>query len=478
MNPYPTTPSHYNSSQILYAASTPAHIHTRSPYSPRPPVLALRNSRNPNHTAGQSGAPATSMGGATFQGQIQHEIRVENVSKTRLLPQVPQEVILVNDRVHAGQVGVGEEGAGKENKPAASSGATTENVQGTKRGRAKGAGSKSGPANRRKAGNSDDEVAELTADQKKKASLKIPTSQDKVKEPESSKKLDDAQKLRIVRHVTSPEVWPSFKLKKQAVFNKLSSEFGLENADPIKRCWDAVWDKYKHAKALTEHTGGGDGDADRIPVITNTDSESGSESDSAEQLEPSEGGKKRKRGKTMVAGIKFSCELLESFMKTEIYNLINSVASSDTSVVRARIFSSVIDVSSDSDDDDEARDVEVSKPVQPTDEGGKNTKEIKVKGEPKKKKSRTLKKKDEASHPDFIRDAFRKVAEKNEVQLRIAQEREKREAEESLRKKHDLEINAAMNFIDSTDPGLKKIGQQMLKSILAKQGYEYDIGQA
>lgn len=134
----------------------------------------------------------------------------------------------------------------------------------------------------------------------------------------------------------------------------------------------------------------------------------------------------------------------------------------DTSVVRARIFNSVIDVSSDSEDEDDDQ----PKTNQP--------KEVKVKGEPKKKKSRTFKK-DNGSHPDFIREAFMKVAEKNEVQLRIAQEREKREAEESRQKMLDGKLNVAMKFIESSDPELKRIGQQMVKELLEKQGYEYNV---
>jgi hypothetical protein len=90
-----------------------------------------------------------------------------------------------------------------------------------RRGRAKGLGSKSGPANRRKAGGSDDEVEELTVEQKDMAGLKIPQVDPEIEGETPSKKLDGDGKHRVVEYITSAEVWPSFKLKQVSIFVKV-----------------------------------------------------------------------------------------------------------------------------------------------------------------------------------------------------------------------------------------------------------------
>ena len=79
---------------------------------------------------------------------------------------------------------------------------------------------------------------------------------------------------------------------------------------------------------MSEHTGGGDGDADRIPIVKDSckdNSPALTDGDEEGKNGETEGGKKRKRGKTMMAGIKFSRELLERFMKSEIYKMIDNV---------------------------------------------------------------------------------------------------------------------------------------------------------
>jgi hypothetical protein len=102
--------------------------------------------------------------------------------------------------------------------------------------------------------------------------------------------------------------------------------------------------------------------------------------------------------------------------------------------------------------------------------------EPKVEGLPKKKKSRTLKKKDDSSsHPEFIKEAFARVAEKNEIQLQLARERAKREAEESKERKHSLAVKSAMKLVNSSIPEVKAAGLQLLAKALKDQGLECDL---
>lgn len=79
-------------------------------------------------------------------------------------------------------------------------------------GKAKGVGSRSGAANRRKAGGSDDELVKLGSDAKKSAGLKVPTAQKNVG------KLTEAEGLALIQRITSEEVWPDFRLKAVPVF--------------------------------------------------------------------------------------------------------------------------------------------------------------------------------------------------------------------------------------------------------------------
>lgn len=138
MNPYPTTPSHYTSSQIPGNISIPPQFYTRSPYSgPRPPAAAPYNILSFNHTPGILFSALTTTTSLPFQSQVEHGIRVKNASS---YPQVPQEVVLqsTNEKTCAGQAAGGKPNseataAGKENRPAAISDAPAEPPKSTKK---------------------------------------------------------------------------------------------------------------------------------------------------------------------------------------------------------------------------------------------------------------------------------------------------------------------------------------------------------
>ncbi|KAH7921579.1 hypothetical protein BV22DRAFT_1132169 [Leucogyrophana mollusca] len=131
-----------------------------------------------------------------------------------------------------------------------------------------GKGSKSGEGNRQTSGNSDNEIAKLTEKQLAEADLKLENAglgEVGVK-AENPRGLSDDDKLTVVKHITSSDVWPDFKLHQQSVFttivcNKLD---GCFTATQVRNYWlNQAWEKYKQVREREEHTGGGDGDDDR-----------------------------------------------------------------------------------------------------------------------------------------------------------------------------------------------------------------------
>lgn len=103
---------------------------------------------------------------------------------------------------------------GRKNKRDASTkgkkddGGETAQKKKTKR---KGAGSKSGEANRRTPGASDDEIEVLGGKDSKEAAI-TPTSSS----------WDDAEKLIMVKYITSEAVWPDFKVKQGDIYIHVS----------------------------------------------------------------------------------------------------------------------------------------------------------------------------------------------------------------------------------------------------------------
>lgn len=76
--------------------------------------------------------------------------------------------------------------------------------------KSKGKGSRSGHGNRRELGVSDAEVEKLTKEQLTNASVTRP-----------DRSWTDEQKVLVVKHITSPEVWREFRSKKAIVFQEV-----------------------------------------------------------------------------------------------------------------------------------------------------------------------------------------------------------------------------------------------------------------
>ncbi|KAG2365343.1 hypothetical protein BDR07DRAFT_1481462 [Suillus spraguei] len=161
-----------------------------------------------------------------------------------------------------------------------------------KKTRTKGAGSKSGPADRRDHGGSDTEIAKLSAEAIEDSKIKTPVKS------EGIRGLTDDDKIKVVEYVTSPERWPSFKVNQAHYWNN-----GRVTSEQVRNFWHGqAWEKYKAVRDREEHTGGGDGDED------------GSDAE-------------------------------YEFAKSRIYQLIDAVARDDESVIRHREYHSVTPLS-------------------------------------------------------------------------------------------------------------------------------------
>ncbi|TFY54348.1 hypothetical protein EVJ58_g8921, partial [Rhodofomes roseus] len=214
-----------------------------------------------------------------------------------------------------------------------------------------GLGSKSGEGNRRERGTSDDEIEELSQAQRDAAALKQPEveaeeeAMDEVEdesdesdededEDESDEDEDDedeeedgtevadkgkkkrrrrprglseSQKRKATEYITSPEVWSKHRLGMKTIATHIASVILGHTVTPkqVINFWNTAWDKYKACRTRAEHTGGGDGDADR-------------DDDAAR------GHNKRR----------FSKATLDKFERSDIYRRIDNVAHDDESVVR------------------------------------------------------------------------------------------------------------------------------------------------
>lgn len=195
----------------------------------------------------------------------------------------------------------------------------------------RGVGSKSGEANRRERGISDDEIAELSAAQREAASLKRKeveveegeqdeeegdeVEEDEDEEDQGSGKhrgLTDFQKRVIVEYITSPEVYKTRRVRMSTIATHVSgciypffigADICVElvyttfkkavTVKQVTNFWNGVWDRYKACRTREEHTGGGDGDEGR----------------------PGVGGRERK----------FSDKVLDKFERSHYYQLIDAV---------------------------------------------------------------------------------------------------------------------------------------------------------
>lgn len=87
-----------------------------------------------------------------------------------------------------------------------------------------------------------------------------------------------------------------------------------KTVEVLQAYWNDIWEKYKACKDAEKHTGGGDGDAERVKQEENEEEEKGGKKQG-----------KRKRRKTKVRGGKWSQEFLDKFRESKVYSLIDDV---------------------------------------------------------------------------------------------------------------------------------------------------------
>ncbi|KAF6743845.1 hypothetical protein DFP72DRAFT_1177558 [Ephemerocybe angulata] len=390
---------------------------------------------------------------------------------------------------------------GKENKPEPES-----SNEPTKRkpGRPKGAGTRSGAANRRAKGTSDDEVEKLTPDQKKAAALKLPAVKPEAEKADEGVRigsLGDDQKVQIVKYVTQPEVWAKFRLAQSNVWTKLSQEVltpaGAFTPEKIKNFYDEAFKKYKAAKALDnaykkpEHTGGGDGDADRAFPSSGADGDAESGGEDV---------KKRKRGPKTELG--YSVALLEAFKETKIYELFDAVAGNDDTVVRSNNISSRTALS-DIDLSD-AEDVKPGKKKQRVEPPSSSPARDPTQRDEQKalrdvaaamaQRSRTAeqqaryneelarakfqldvrKEKREAELADVQKQQAQADLLSSRTKLELESQKEKREAELADVQKKQAHANLITTFLNAGDEVAKEAGRLLLKKFMENENLDLD----
>ncbi|KAG2092537.1 uncharacterized protein F5147DRAFT_657689 [Suillus discolor] len=168
------------------------------------------------------------------------------------------------------------------------------------------------------------------------ADLKLETavSGDATVKLESKRGLTDEDKLTAVKYITSVEVWYKFRLNQGTVFTTLAHKT-LGNCVTYAQVrnfwWNQAWEKYKQVKEMEEHTGGGDGDDDRIATeLGNEEEAEVLDFDTKDNTTALDG---TRRGKS-ASKAKFARHTLQAFKETEIFRLIDEVAWNDATVVR------------------------------------------------------------------------------------------------------------------------------------------------
>ncbi|KAH9922551.1 hypothetical protein B0H21DRAFT_712661 [Amylocystis lapponica] len=197
-------------------------------------------------------------------------------------------------------------------------------------GRATGKGAKSGRVNRRTGGTSDDEISKLS-DAVKEEAMSI--------KGQGTRGLTPQEKLLVVQYITEEKRWTDLRLKSGQYFRELAQTILHGRVTPlqVQNYWNnQAYDKYKACREnLVEHTGGGDGD----------------DSDAGDSELDEYGERTRKRKREISQNLKgcsgYSHLVLEEFLNSGLYDLIDRVAQKDNSVVRDREFNSAADVSGD-----------------------------------------------------------------------------------------------------------------------------------
>ncbi|KAJ4488805.1 hypothetical protein C8J55DRAFT_604065 [Lentinula edodes] len=298
-------------------------------------------------------------------------------------------------------------------------------------------GSKSGSTNRRDGGDSDVEIEMLSPEDMKAAVLKDPGD-------EKKSGVSEEDKLLLVEYLTRPERWKNFKLRQGALMiNAASDIFKTKyTATQLSNAWKALWEKYKAVRERQEHTGGGDGDADR-----------GEDDKIKERI--------ARRGKA-----KFSERVLDAFEASKIFELLDKVAHDDSSVVRGQNMNSTSSISepeSSSDDEEKKR---------------------------KKKKKRTKRNRlsdddeEEITRDKFLADAVGAIQDKNKVaremeykNYELALKRDKREEkakQEELKlavaQRRNVEWERATKMMESPIAKIRQMGEALAERLCSEEG--------
>ncbi|KZS94895.1 hypothetical protein SISNIDRAFT_484416 [Sistotremastrum niveocremeum HHB9708] len=219
-------------------------------------------------------------------------------------------------------------------------------------------------AKKRKAENSDDEVADL--DPKLAASVAVVVPGDAKAETEDAGKKRklwrDEEIVAMVGYITQESIFPDFKLNKHAHFIKIAESICPRfDAGQIDNKWKKIWITYRVCKKRESHTGGADGDEPRqledkdavsaedlqgvIGDIENVDDSEkyvpgsgNSEGPDVAETVTLVGGKPVRIQKGSFGGI--SVAILEPFARSEVYRLLDKVAYDHPEVTRDTKYSS------------------------------------------------------------------------------------------------------------------------------------------
>lgn len=200
----------------------------------------------------------------------------------------------------------------------------------------KGKGSRSGK-NARKAGNSDEEIAILSDNEKKAAQIVVPVTR---------RRWTEAEKEVIVDFIVKPENWARvtlnlkdlcvkvcqtifhIRMSFKHVFQLSQTHFeGQRSVEQIRQCWMGIWTTYKAVIRKQKHTGGGDGDEALFPVDFDDSSvialdgeledDEGDEDVDTKKKTGAEDAKKPRRQP--------SSKVIDEFAKSKMFKLIEAV---------------------------------------------------------------------------------------------------------------------------------------------------------
>ncbi|RDX43334.1 hypothetical protein OH76DRAFT_1487919 [Lentinus brumalis] len=344
-----------------------------------------------------------------------------------------------------------------------------------------GKGSRSGPANRRAGGASDDEVQKLSGAIKRDAEPRLSKAQLKKLQlvmEEDSEAEDDAdgqgegdsevgsevdagefdesrwglgpdEKVMAVEYLADPARYASIRTKLGeyciTMAQVLFKGRGV-TAEQIRNFWsNNAFKKYKEIRSQLSHTGGGDPDAARMDGDQSTS-----------DLRP-----EKKSDVTFTRTRAFSASVLLAFYQSKMYDLIDAVAWSDSAVERMRKYNS-------------------SDPVSQT------KKQRKGDGSSAGGDA-------ESGEPTYMVEAFRQFAERNKAtqelerqRLELEKRREAREEEDrkeraEIRRRQDkreaqaareVQWKRAMDMCASEHALLRDRGLKLMERLEAEEGEE------